>query len=70
MTRSYKGYRIQTVTRVELGKWEAWAKIVPDVSAVHTISPFTMSKNGYPTGQEAEQAVWEEVKRKIDAIIR
>ena len=52
----YKGYRIETVARVELGKWEAWAKITADVSAIHS-RPLTMSKNGYCTHEEAETAV-------------
>jgi hypothetical protein len=70
MTRSYKGFRIETITRVDSGKWEVWAKVTPDVPDFHTIRALTMSKNGCSTRQEAESAVWEEVKSKIDELIR
>jgi hypothetical protein len=70
MTRSYKGFRIETITRVDSGKWEAWAKITPDFSNVHATRALTMSKNGCSTRQEAESAVWEDVKSKIDELIR
>ena len=32
--------------------------------------PLTMSKNGYCTHEEAQTAVWEEVKKKLDEVIR
>ena len=70
VTTSYKGYRIEIGTRVESGKWEGWAKITPEASASHSIGALTISKHGYSTREEAESAVWENVKSKIDELIR
>jgi hypothetical protein len=61
LKRSYKGYKVETVVRVESGLWKAWATITPPLREVSDLS-----KGGYGTRAEAESAVWEVAKGKID----
>lgn len=63
MTRSYKGYKIETVLRVELGLWKAWAKITPSRQEFGE-----MAKGGCLTREEAESEVWKLAKEKIDQV--
>jgi hypothetical protein len=63
MTRSYKGYRIETVVRIESGLWKAWANIVPPIKDTGDLS-----RGGYATREEGESAVWEIAKEKIDRV--
>jgi len=63
MTRSYKGYKIETVLRIELGRWKAWAKITPSRKEFGE-----MTTGGYATREEAESEVWKLAKEKIDQV--
>src|SRR5215475_8892860 len=63
---SYKGYQAEINSDRETDGWQAWANITPSVSAIHAFGAFSILVHGYETQQEAESALREEIKKRID----
>jgi len=64
--KTYKHYQVEIISSAEREGYQAWAKITPPVSAG---GAFSILDRGYETKKEAEEALWEEAKKRIDQAI-